>query len=724
MSLHARVVCTCLVGLASLDVAAQALLFEEVTLPAGVSYQGESYGAAWGDFDSDGWPDLWVGNHVADPSLFRNNRDGTFSNIASNVWPRIGGDTHGASWADFDADGDQDLLELVGGLAPNNLFVNEGGFFREMAADYGLAMPGARSRTPVWVDWNRDGQLDLIVTHEIGDSAFPLFLRNDGGVFADASQEVAVPNQTTVAAHVGDLTDDGAPDILLSNGNPSRGPVYDGGVVPLVDLASPSTTSVWPNRIGCSDTVIADFTGDLKNDVFSTCGGGGREVFQRTSNRLEIRITSVSNETAVEFASAGQLRVSVYPSFELNLTTQLRVGSQSMVPQVTQHPERGWRSFTFEVTSQEAMGMPTYVPGVDTGLFVGVSAVSGKWRLALSSARSAGLSVVVEASAPISSVSTQGFLATPAASRPSLVVPVPSGFADQAVTRGLSQGLPCPSAAGGDFDNDGDVDVFLVCSRAINNVPDILLLNDGAGNFSQAPSALGAAGTSLGSGDSVVVADYDRDGFLDIFVTNGAGGAPFNQGPNSLFRNRGNANAWLEVDLEGASANRDAIGAVVTVSAGGRQQVRTLDGGVHRHSQNHKRLHFGLAQAGRIDEMAVRWPDGTVDVYRSFPARQIVALRQGAQGDQDDDGSPDFADNCTVDANPAQLDADMDGFGNWCDADFNGDRAVNFADLAYLRSRFGSGDVIADLDGSGVVNFADLARFRALFGRPPGPSAW
>jgi hypothetical protein len=191
-----------------------------------------------------------------------------------------------------------------------------------------------------------------------------------------------------------------------------------------------------------------------------------------------------------------------------------------------------------------------------------------------------------------------------------------------------------------------------------------------------------------------------------------------------LFRNLGNVNAWLEVDLEAASRNRDAIGSVVTLSAGGKQQIRTLDGGGHRHSQNHKRLHFGLAQAEKIDEMTVRWPDGAIDVYRHFPSRQIVTLRQGAQDDQDDDGAPDFGDNCTADANPEQTDGDADGFGNWCDADFNGDGVVNFGDLSYLRSRFGSSDAIADLNGDGVVNFADVARFRVLFGRPPGPSAW
>ena len=92
-------------------------------------------------------------------------------------------------------------------------------------------------------------------------------------------------------------------------------------------------------------------------------------------------------------------------------------------------------------------------------------------------------------------------------------------------------------------------------------------------------------------------------------------------------------------------------------------------------------------------------------------------------GDTDGDGVDDNSDNCIGAANPGQQDTDGDGFGNWCDADFNNDGRVNFADLAEFRSKFGGTDAEANLDGIGPVNFADLARFKALFGKPPGPSA-
>jgi len=91
--------------------------------------------------------------------------------------------------------------------------------------------------------------------------------------------------------------------------------------------------------------------------------------------------------------------------------------------------------------------------------------------------------------------------------------------------------------------------------------------------------------------------------------------------------------------------------------------------------------------------------------------------------DDDGDEIEDTVDNCLGLVNPDQRDADGDGYGSLCDADFNNDGRVNFQDLALFRASFATGDANADMDGSGAVNFADLARFRILFGKSPGPSA-
>lgn len=102
-----------LLGLPTIAIAD--IKFNDVSLNARINHSAQTYGASWGDFNADGWPDLWVGHHGNPPSLYLNNTDGTFTEISQRVWPKDAlADTHGAAWADFDNDGDQDLIELVG----------------------------------------------------------------------------------------------------------------------------------------------------------------------------------------------------------------------------------------------------------------------------------------------------------------------------------------------------------------------------------------------------------------------------------------------------------------------------------------------------------------------------------------------------------------------------------------------------------------------------------
>ena len=177
-----------------------------------------------------------------------------------------------------------------------------------------------------------------------------------------------------------------------------------------------------------------------------------------------------------------------------------------------------------------------------------------------------------------------------------------------------------------------DLDLYLVCSGPVANLPNRLYENDGKGNFHMVGDMGGASGSMRGRGDAVVTADYDLDGFLDLFVLNGAGPAPFGyDGPHQLFHNSGNENHWIEIDLEGVKSNRDGIGAKVELETTGTVQVRGQGGGMHCYSQNHQRIHFGLGSNKMVDRITVFWPSGIVQHLKDVVADQIITIRESAE---------------------------------------------------------------------------------------------
>jgi len=249
--------------------------FEEVTTAAGISRVGESWGASWTDYDGDGWPDLWATNHIAFPSLYRNNHNGTFTNIARQVWPGLAtDDTHGSAWADFDNDGDIDFYQTIGaqqglGSGPKQLWVNEGGVFIDRAAELGVDYPLGRGRTALWFDLNGDGRLDIALGNQKrpdGQAPPVLFQQTADGTFENVSTNVGfdVTNSADYM-QLSDLNLDGKPEFVVHGvAYPQR--IYDLGQRPFVDLTpnlglSETTSDVW-------DSAIADFNGDLRPDIF------------------------------------------------------------------------------------------------------------------------------------------------------------------------------------------------------------------------------------------------------------------------------------------------------------------------------------------------------------------------------------------------------------------------------------------------------------------------
>lgn len=177
------------------------------------------------------------------------------------------------------------------------------------------------------------------------------------------------------------------------------------------------------------------------------------------------------------------------------------------------------------------------------------------------------------------------------------------------------------SPAAGDYDNDGDLDLFFttVYGTASFGRPNnaVLYRNDGAFAFADATAEAGLAG--LPPTYQAAWADYDNDGDLDL------------TGGGKLFRNTGNASHWLRVQLAGdrAAVNGSAIGAQVRVRLPDRTLTRQVEAGTGEGNQNDLALHFGLgANAGPV-ELWVFWPNGAVQALAGVEVDRLIAVRYG-----------------------------------------------------------------------------------------------
>jgi hypothetical protein len=128
---------------------------------------------------------------------------------------------------------------------------------------------------------------------------------------------------------------------------------------------------------------------------------------------------------------------------------------------------------------------------------------------------------------------------------------------------------------------------------------------------------------STRDGRGIAIADFDNDGWLDVFAAN-ANSEPF------LYHNvmpRGNH--WAEFALTGTKSNRGAVGAQVRATAGGRTYLRFVDGGNGFAGQSSARIHFGLGSSTTIDSLEVRWPSGIRQVFAHVPVDRIARLVEG-----------------------------------------------------------------------------------------------
>ncbi|MGH9798161.1 MAG: CRTAC1 family protein, partial [Candidatus Polarisedimenticolia bacterium] len=497
----------------------------------------------------------------------------------------------GVCFLDYDGDGFLDAYLVQSGPLPgtprpagrpySRLYRNRGdGTFEDVTARTGAANAAGYGNGCTAGDYDNDGDTDLYVTN-FGPS---ILYRNDGGTFTDVTAAAGVANGLyALGAAFADYDNDGRLDLFAAN---------------YVDFTMDDRK----------------FCGDVKADRRSYChpdayGGLPDVLFHNEGNGRFREVGKTSGIGDPNGKGMGVLWFDYDDDGDLDLYV-----ANDATPSLLYRNEGNGR-FT-DITLLAGVccsedGKPQSSMGVDAG-----DADGDGWP---------------DLFVTNLSNETNQLYRNLGGKGPFSIETFPAGLGEVSLLySGWGTGFL-------DHDNDGDLDLVVTNGHPMD---DIHLVNDmltweqrpfffentGAARYREVGSSLGPFFDRPDSGRGLATGDYDNDGDLDLLFS------PNNR-KATLLRNDGGhaAGSWITVRLEGVRSNSDAIGAKVTIVAGGRRQSQELRSGSSYLSQNDLRLHFGLGSASRTDSIQVRWPTRPPRLEKLGPvaAGQFIVIREG-----------------------------------------------------------------------------------------------
>ncbi len=489
------------------------------------------------------------------------------------------------------------------------------GRFREVGHSVGVNRPN-QAGGAIMDDFNNDGLLDLVVS--TCDSAQPLsYYQNKGDwTFEDRSKETGVTDQLGgLVCYQADYDNDGYLDVVIPRGawlNFEIRPLLlrNNGAGRFTDVTGDAGLGA---PVNSNAAAWADYDNDGRVDLFIGCERQNNRLYHNKGDGL---FEEVADKAGVKGVPAGFCKGCTWIDHDNDGYPDLFLNHFADTGRLYHNNRNG--TFTEATLSMgiegPRSGFSCWAWDYDNDGWLDIFATSYD--------RTQG--DVVLGMLGLAHARNSGRLYRNKKGR---------GFESVGREAGLEMVLASMGSNYGDFDNDGFLDMYLGTGEpgVAAHVPNRMFKNVGGERFSEITASSGTG--HLQNGHGVACGDWDRDGDIDLFVESG-GVVNGDKRHNLLFQNPGQGNHWLTVKLVGKKTNRAAIGARIKVVATGEHPLT-----VHRHVSsgssfggNPLQQTIGLGQATRVARMEIHWPtSGTTQVFRDIPADQAIEVSEFAE---------------------------------------------------------------------------------------------